>query len=271
MSKSELFEINPDDLVPMNYFEGTYPIKIDLVYSQPEHPDNKFKNLYHPQAKILWVHKDLAPIILSSAIRLHRECGWILKLNDCLRTVEAQQEMLRYNYHPSLVSTPGNGAHPRAMAIDVVPMYSDGQLVEMGTRFDHFVKDPEKDENSAGRSFRNFQSVGFNEDESEDILLRRYCLDRLSRCANVMYGRSVIPLPEEWWHYHLDVWSKFSPLYESDLHPYQRLINPDAETVKKILNGDYPASVLRCINQVERSFGNAEIGPRMEDITLTHL
>jgi hypothetical protein len=61
-------QLKAQDFVPLNIFEGLYPVRTELVYAQKNHPDNHFPELYDPAAKLLWVHKDILPVILLSSV-----------------------------------------------------------------------------------------------------------------------------------------------------------------------------------------------------------
>lgn len=150
-------KLNVNDIIPLNTFLDDQPIAIDVVYAKADHPDNLFKDLYSPHAEIMWAHKDIAAITLKAAQICHHLYGWTMKINDCLRPVEAQEAMETYGYDPSLVSLPGSGAHPRAMAIDIEPMDENGDRVYMGTSFDYFEQDATKG-NPAARNYTRFEA-----------------------------------------------------------------------------------------------------------------
>lgn len=225
--------LNPTDFTSLNLFEKSFPIKIDLVYANPSHEDNHFKNLYHCEATQLWAHKDIAPIVLLASLIVNKQFGWTLKINDCLRPIEAQQQMSRYGYDPALVSTPGSGAHPRGMAIDVEPIDRHGNIVNMGTPFDYFS--PCIDDNPAARNYTRFKT-----DSIEDLFLIRGNRDNLEtamRMAADMLNQRLLPLPQEWWDFRFEdgndestrrsdvtYWSDYSPISENDFPAYMHLV-----------------------------------------------
>src|SRR5262245_58755582 len=89
-----LKKITPADLVALDDFAGKHPVKIDLVYGQPQHPDNMFKSgIYKPGAK-MWAHASFAPIVLRAAAICYAQKKWLFELKDCLRPVEAQAAMM---------------------------------------------------------------------------------------------------------------------------------------------------------------------------------
>jgi len=70
--------------------------------------------------------------------------GWTLIVKDCLRPIEAQAKMVetpivKANPHwivePRFLSSPGQGGHPRGMAVDLDAINADGAPVDFGTCF----------------------------------------------------------------------------------------------------------------------------------------
>jgi len=247
-----MIEIQTSDLVPLNAFENEFPIKIDMVYANQNHPDNHFINLYNPNAQILWTHKDLGIITLVAAKVCFEKHGWIFEIKDSLRPIEAQEGMAHYGYDPSLVLPPGKGGHPRAMAIDIQPFDTISQsYVEMGTDFDYFAKNPEI-ENMAARNCTDF---GGNDQQNNIILQNRTILDDAMHIAASLIKIPFLPFPPEWWDYRFapKYFEMFAPLSESNLQPYQRLIKPDIIAIEAILNKDYPDEVDQTVNEVRKS------------------
>ncbi len=211
--------VNARDLVLMAEFEKQFPIEIDLVYSQPDHANNHFGSVYSKKAK-LWCHKDIAKITLLAAKKLEEHCGWKLRIFDCLRTIEAQEIMANKGFDSSLVSLPGSGAHPRAMAIDVQPVDRCRNLVDMGTPFDHFAND--LTDNPAARNYTKFISCA----EAFEYRSKRSTLETAFRWAATKLNLKMLPLPQEWWDFRLDesIWTQFAPINENSLPDYMRLI-----------------------------------------------
>lgn len=242
-------KLNINDIIPLNAFAQSHPIQIEVVYALKGHEDNHFPNLYAPEAKILWAHRDIAAVTLRAAQICQSLYGWsCLKIYDCLRPVEAQEAMEEFGYDASLVSLPGFGAHPRAMAIDIEPLDAGGVPVNMGTRFDEFAADPEKD-NPAARHYTKFSNdIALN----QEIWTNRHKLEFAMRQAATLLGREILPLPQEWWDFREEkqVWEQWAPLREADLHPFQRLINVDAPAIEKIWAGNYPPEISAALAEV---------------------
>lgn len=220
----DLMIIPATDLIAMDTVANTAPLRIDLVYAQPRHPENIFGlALYRPDAR-LWLHRDFAEIVIRAAGMCFAESGYVFVLKDGLRTVEAQAlmqetDIVKANPHwtqePNrLLSPPGKGGHPRGMAIDIVLETQDGVLVEMGTRFDHLTKDPAM--NPAKRGF---------EDISDEAKRNRQFLEDCMVKAAQALNRPMLPLPSEWWDFRFpgSYSEKYAPLSDRDLPEDMRM------------------------------------------------
>ncbi len=213
--------IQARDLVDIQHAADARGIKLRhiMVYALPDHPLNHvFKEaIYRPGAK-MWVHQDLAEIVLLAAERCWVEKQLRFVLLDCLRTVDAQARMaqtkiVQANPHwttpgpGQLLSNPGEGAHPRAMAIDIMLEDAHGNALDMGTVFDHFTLDPS--DNPAARDYPMPDHVQANRD-----LLNHYMLD-----AARTLGRDLWLLPSEWWDFRFkpEVYNAYAPLSDADL------------------------------------------------------
>ncbi len=217
-------------LVPLNLFTGDAPIDIDVVYAKPDHPDNQFRGLYHPAAR-MFAHVRLVPVILAAARLAHARHGWRLKLNDCFRPVEAQARMFAYGFPEELVAPPGRGGHPRGMAIDIEPLNADDDLVPMGTAFDFFADDLAQ--NPAARDWTDFGPPSM----SAQILQNRQNLDACLFDAAAQCGEVLVGYASEWWDYRFprEVFEAYPALSEAALpactHCTVAPAAPDAETL----------------------------------------
>jgi D-alanyl-D-alanine dipeptidase len=212
------------DLVPLDAYTDSHPIRIDLVYAQPHHPDNMFKTaIYKPDAR-MWGHRVFVPVILKAAETCHRETGWYFELKDCLRTIEAQAAMaqtdiVKANPHwleePNrLLSPPGKGGHPRGQAVDIILIDANGEALDMGTPFDYLT--PDRTVNPAARSYR---------DLSAEVLLRRQQLESWMMQAAASLGLPLWPLPQEWWDFRFtkEYYDQYAPVADADLPPDMRV------------------------------------------------
>jgi D-alanyl-D-alanine dipeptidase len=210
----------------MEQFVEKNPIKIDMVYSDAEHPENIFKTKIYRSESALWLHKSLASIVVLAAKLCYETSGLVFVLKDGLRTIEAQAamqetEIVKANPHwcedgPNrLLSPPGRGGHPRGMAIDVILETEDGQVVDMGTPFDYLTTDPNN--NPSHRSYTDF---------SDEILKNRGILEYAMISAAQKIGHEIYPLPSEWWDFRFpqEVYDLYAPLSDEELEPEQRMV-----------------------------------------------
>lgn len=231
-------KINPMDLVSFGSFAETYAIRVDPVYAKADHPENAFGQVYHTQSQI-WGHRDLVKTILLASRRLHQAHGWVMTIKDCLRPIEAQALMVempivKANPHwvqePRFLSGPGQGGHPRGMAVDVVV---DG--IDFGTGFDHFVASTDKDLNPAHRQ---------HPQSSAEVQANRRFLEEAIMTAAKDFNLPMLPLPQEWWDFRFPAsyTNEFAPLSDGDLLPHQKMmqapqeipLEPDAKILKEL-------------------------------------
>lgn len=243
-------KINPADLVPMDIFVGREPIQIDLVYAQKNHPRNIFETaLYHNEAR-LWAHKDIAAITLLTARHLHQTYQYTLEIQDCLRTVEAQEAMQEtkiVKQHPEwmeepdrLLAPPGAGGHPRAMAIDVRLIDKEGNPVDMGTEFDHM-------DESAHRHYDGF---------SADILKNRKILEDAYMNSAQKLKLPFLPLPSEWWDFRFppQYTREFAPLQEIDLPPQMQMTGHIRNNIENFTQEHFDMRAEEIITIVDENF-----------------
>lgn len=202
----------------MSDYVWEYPIAIKLAYEQA---DNLLfgEQIYRTGAK-LWLHKNLAKVVLSASHKVYKETGGMLVVYDGLRVVEAQEAMLKtqkvqenpqWLEEPRLLSPPGAGGHPRGMAVDLSIQDADGQLLDMGTPFDFLSSDPSPAVNKAHRDYGH----------PDHIKANRKILD------DAMMNASVMPLPQEWWDYRLmpDVYEQYAPITDAELPDHMKLLD----------------------------------------------
>lgn len=218
--------ISPGDLVDMAEFTRMHPLRVDVVYAQADHRDNMFgRAIYRADAR-MWAHRLLAPIIVSAANICFRQSGCLFELKDCLRPVEAQARMVETDIvrenpqwieEPNrLLSPPGRGGHPRGMAIDIVLIDENGDEVDMGTRFDHLVKN-HRVNNPSARGCRDFP---------QEVLQNRQLLEDCMKQAAQEAGMDILPLPQEWWDFRFlpDFSNQYRPISDADLPPHMRVV-----------------------------------------------
>lgn len=211
MERYKLESINPEtDLVNLTRmkFEGKLPyLDIEIPYSDPEHELNNFGFVYKKNIQVC-LHKDLAKIVIEASKIAYKKYGWKLKIMDGLRTVEAQLNMLKTkkenNWPDDLVSSPGTGAHPRGMAVDILPIDAGtNEYIEMGSVYDEFNE-------KSSRTYENLPKT---------VLENRGKLNKIMRKAAKLNKIELVELSTEWWDFRLKekVWGKYRAISDDDL------------------------------------------------------
>ncbi len=221
--------IKANDLICLNNYVSSHPIRIELAYAC-DAPPNIFGAIYRRDAQ-LWLHHDLANIVLEAADRVREAYGYTLVLYDGLRTVDAQEKMQQSDIvqaNPQwleepgrLLSPPGAGAHPRGMAIDVSLYDAEGGLLDMGTVFDYLAEDSSAAHNPAHRNYPNL---------SQEAQQNRSILNNAMLGAAEKFGHMLLPLPQEWWDFRFEasVYEHYAPLSDRTLPNEMRMCLPDS-------------------------------------------
>lgn len=216
-------KIDPATLVPMDIFTEDAPLRVDLAYAGTE---SFCGILYRKQAR-LWLHEDLAAIVVGAARAVHKKYNLRLVAYDGLRTMAAQALMAESEIvkaHPQwlagesrVLSPPGAGGHPRGMAVDVSLETAEGNLLDMGTAFDELpLRGSGPDVNRAHRKFP---------DLAAEMKENRRKLDSAMSDAAERLDLPLWPLPVEWWDYRFpkEVTEGYAPLDDPDLPPQMRM------------------------------------------------
>lgn len=219
-----LLKISPDDLLPLDDLQGAFPLRVDLVYARADHPQNIFgRAIYRPDARML-AHREIIPVIATAAEICHARSGYLFDIKDCLRTVEAQQAMIetdivarnpRWLQEPDrMLSPPGRGGHPRGMAVDIVLIDQNGEMVDMGTGFDALPPDPS--DNPAARNYPH---------TPPHVRVNRDILEGSIREAAQLHGVTIVPLPQEWWDFRFPsaYTNNFAPVSDAELPAHLRM------------------------------------------------
>lgn len=216
--------ISPDDLICMDDFASENHYRVELAYAQ----ENNLlfgERIYKPNAK-LWLHKILADIVFEASNICSYSYGLRLVCYDGLRTVEAQQKMFhtkkaQENPHwvdekIPLLSKPGGGGHPRAMAVDLGLETKQGETMDMGSPFDYLANNALPEHNIAHREYKHPQS----------IINNRKILDQAMRTAAKKYKTPLLELPQEWWDFRLfpETYNEYAALWDADLPENMRLL-----------------------------------------------
>ncbi|MFP4098054.1 MAG: M15 family metallopeptidase [Alphaproteobacteria bacterium] len=216
--------ISAEDLVCMDDLAESCSYRVDLAYARS---DNSLfgERIYKSDAK-LWLHKDLAQLVCLAAQDCHKRHGLRFVLYDGLRTVDAQEAMMQTrrvkdNPHwieePRLLSTPGKGGHPRAMAIDIGLEDENGASLDMGCVFDYMADSPHPHHNRAHRAYPHTYAIKRN----------RAILDGCMMASAVAFNIDLHPIAAEWWDFRFpsSFYNQYAPLREADLPPVSRLLS----------------------------------------------
>lgn len=204
-------------------------IHINLAYAQ-DAPPNIFGKIYRDGAR-LWLHKMLAEIVIIAASYAAAN-GHSLLLYDGLRTTDAQAAMgesdivkanPQWMEEPRLLSPAGGGAHPRGMAIDLTLMDHRGDILDMGTPFDHLAENSAPEHNPAHRAYP---------DLSFDARAHRTRLNEYMILASQQTKTPLVLLAQEWWDYRLpaEIYEGYAPLSDDDLPPEMRMVQGDSSS-----------------------------------------
>ncbi|MFN3826190.1 MAG: M15 family metallopeptidase [Micavibrio sp.] len=224
MNQAELRRLDPADLIPMDLCLADCPLRIDVMYAGA----GSFCGAVYRKDARLSLHRDMALIILVAGRFLYQETGFRLELYDGLRTHTAQKlicETPIVKAHPHwtadgplrMFAPPGQGGHPRGMAIDLSIRDQAGQLLDMGTIVDALPEGGmEPEVNPAHREYPYLvPSVQKNRALLTDVLLK----------AAGMIGLPLWPLTVEWWDYRFpaEIYNLYAPLGDEDVPPSLRL------------------------------------------------
>lgn len=155
----------------------TTQVRIEMKYATA---DNFLGKAVYPCASC-WLLQPTAEAVLK-AQAYFVERGYTLLIWDCYRPRSIQYKMWELVKNPAYVANPKKGSiHNRGGAIDLTLATLDGQILDMGTAFDHFG--PE-----AHRQYAHLTA----EQQANRALLEQG-----------MEAAGFIGLPSEWWHYDL--------------------------------------------------------------------
>jgi zinc D-Ala-D-Ala dipeptidase len=181
---------------------------VELVYSDEKHPYNIFVTDAQETAYI--THADFIvsrPIaLILSHVEKFLPPAMTLRVYDCLRPIEAQAFMKQFkdslNIEHNMLSDPGMGGHPRAMAIDcaLVPMNAAYGVcaTDYGTAFDDLNFIMLDDGSKIAQSHRNnLKSISFMAKQN------RLHLEVIMQKAALAAKIPLMPLPQEWWDFRL--------------------------------------------------------------------
>lgn len=191
----EVIEPLPDSLDPDTYSEMDQPVRVVFDYDTsqwveiPDQPpyfldlryagDHNFVHrTIYPCGRCL-LKKAAGEALLSLKDSLNAQ-GLGMVLWDCYRPAQAQQVLWESFPNASYVTPPSRGSmHSRGLAVDLGLTDAAGNLLDLGSDFDHFG--PE--------AHRDFSGL------TQGIRERRQMLDRW------MTATGFGGIRTEWWHY----------------------------------------------------------------------
>ncbi len=165
------------DTTLVNLKDFTSSVKYDMRYAT----DNNFlSNKVYDCAECYLRYKTVKGILKS--VERAALNGYQLVIFDCYRPIKVQKEMWKIIINPKYVADPAKGSiHNRGGAVDLSLANDRGELIDMGTDFDHFGKE-------ASHSYKNLLPT--------QISNRKILLD-------IMNTGGFEKLESEWWHYNL--------------------------------------------------------------------
>lgn len=137
----------------------------------------------------LWLHKNTARA-LTRVQRELQKSGLGLKVYDAYRPLSVQQKMWDLIRDERYVSNPAKnqGRHTRGTAVDVTLIDRRGRELPMPSDYDDFTK----------RAHRHYQGATAEEKRNRQ------------RLEDIMVRHGFIPFPDEWWHFDLRGWEKYT-------------------------------------------------------------
>ncbi|MEM9324283.1 MAG: M15 family metallopeptidase [Bacteroidota bacterium] len=140
--------------------------------------DNFLRREVYPCAECL-VRKKVAKALIK-ANKYFKDKGLRIVFFDCYRPMSVQEKMWAIYADPKYVADPQKGSvHNRGAAVDITLVRENGDLLDMGTDFDHF-------DIEAHHGYQNLPA---------DVLANRLVL----KLGMEQFGFEA--LATEWWHY----------------------------------------------------------------------
>lgn len=192
----------------LNYVPQSNSLEIELVYADPDHPDNIFvtsdKQTPYDAGFNFIVSRPIKDILTHVQDIIPK--GSKMRLYDCLRPTEAQKFMKsfkdRLNIDYNMLSDPGTGGHPRGMAIDcaLVPENAPYAVcaTDYGTAFDDLDFIRQADGSYIAKAHRN-NLTGISFTAKQNRLQLEVIMQKAALSANI----ALMPLPQEWWDFRL--------------------------------------------------------------------
>lgn len=181
---SELLDITKetDSTAFVNLRNYSNDFVYDMKYATS---DNFLKEKVYPCDECFLRVKTVRALLKANTSFLDK--GFKIKLYDCYRPISIQKKMFQLVPDANYVANPKKGSiHNRGGAVDISLVDSNGNELDMGTKFDFFGKE-------ASHNYTDF---------SAQILANRKFL------KTIMLEHNFNSFDSEWWHYNLKESSK---------------------------------------------------------------
>lgn len=171
----EFTVMNEDDFIDLR--EVSHRFEYDMRYAIS---NNFLKQKVYPCARcVLRVKTAKSLIKAASALQ---SLGYKILLFDCYRPQSVQYEMWKILPDAKYVANPDKGSmHNRGGAVDISLITEDGQVLDMGTDFDHFGE----------QAHRNHEHLTSAQAKNRKIL------------DEAMFEAGFEGISSEWWHFNL--------------------------------------------------------------------
>ncbi len=167
-------------------------VVVDMQYVKASPSSHNFMSTalyvgeFSKYGSVCYLASDTAAKIAKAAKALESK-KWKIKAWDCYRPIEIQKKMYDWaakNGKSGLVAVPGNGKHPKGMAIDATLVDENGKDVLMPTHFDYFVKN----------GMQHPGSAAYNATPKE-------ARDNAALLNKIMTDAGLKRAGNEWWHF----------------------------------------------------------------------
>ena len=157
--------------------KNTFNIILDLKYAGKDNILGKV--IFHENRCFLL---EEAAKKLLDATTIAKDLGYYFKIFDAYRPSYVQEALWEFDPNPNFLSDPKKGSpHTKGIAIDLTLVDSNGNELDMGTKFDDFTKN----------------SYHLSKDLEKEVKINRRLLLSIMTLAGFDFYH------KEWWHYQL--------------------------------------------------------------------
>ena len=157
--------------------KNTFNVILDLKYAGKDNILGKV--IFHENRCFLL---EEAAKKLLDATTIAKDLGYYFKIFDAYRPSYVQEALWEFDPNPNFLSDPKKGSpHTKGIAIDLTLVDSNGNELDMGTKFDDFTKN----------------SYHLSKDLEKEVKVNRRLLLSIMTLAGFDFYH------KEWWHYQL--------------------------------------------------------------------